>query len=305
MNFSIADFTQVARNNWFNNDIVVSKDGSHISSKFFHTKSTKTSAQVTNEATRKAFQEALVTEFGSYGQEAFENLLKTRGGKSLRKTDILDTVKHAEFAKARMEGSIKAVAEETIGKILRDLELPYHSKSEETQAAIRKRTMVALTEMVGNEVSRGNILREIKSLPKNFEARVALLVKLAVKEMPAEAVKAPKESPAAGAKKAVALDPEQKAYAARLRERFQEIAEDAWSHILHDPSYHLSHISEKSLKHEQQQAFKALNELMKDDAVVLRLQRNYEKDATSIDRTMSRLADVGTALNLDDVLELD
>lgn len=169
MDFSVADFTQVARSNWFNNDIVLSKDGSQISSKFFHTKSTKDSAKVANKATMDAFQKALVAEFGAFGKEAFDELLKTRGGKSLRKNDILKTVKAAEFEKTRIENGIRAVGEETLGKILRDETRPFHRLSDEMKTMIRGKSMAWLTEMLSTESTRDLIRKEINETPEIFE----------------------------------------------------------------------------------------------------------------------------------------
>lgn len=106
MDLSLTQFAKVARSNWFNNDIVLSKDGQSITSKFFHTKSSKPAAQVTNTATMNAFRTALQAEFGFTGLDAFDKLQEKRGGRSLRKSDVLDTIK---LAKSMRDESFKGI----------------------------------------------------------------------------------------------------------------------------------------------------------------------------------------------------
>lgn len=120
MDFTINQFTEVAKSNWFNNDIVLSQDRQSLTSKFFHFKSSVPASAELNSKTREAFHEALVREFGIFGEEAFQDNLKLRKSatRSLRKSDILDTVKQAKEAYELKHGGLTAMAESKLTEIV-------------------------------------------------------------------------------------------------------------------------------------------------------------------------------------------
>lgn len=122
MNFSIAEFTQVAKNNWFNNDIVLTENRNALTSQFFHSKSSVDASAQMNNKVMEAFHKALTREFGDFGEEAWTTLLKDRydHDRSLRKNDVLKAVKMAERGHSRNVSGVRAVVESRIYAILQD-----------------------------------------------------------------------------------------------------------------------------------------------------------------------------------------
>lgn len=121
MDLSVSQFTNVAKSNWLNNDIVLDKTGTELKSQFFHSKSSNATSNATNRATMNAFLNALVQEYGVFGANAFKQVLETRAfnGQSLRKSDILNTVKMAETDRARTESGISALAESKLHELVK------------------------------------------------------------------------------------------------------------------------------------------------------------------------------------------
>lgn len=113
MNLSVSQFVNVAKSNWFNNDIVLTGAG-NIKSKFFSSKVTEGSrAWTTNQATMDAFKEALTQEYGIFGEDSFERLLQGRADKglALRKNDILKVVEDASMMRDTIRGGLRGLSE--------------------------------------------------------------------------------------------------------------------------------------------------------------------------------------------------
>lgn len=143
MNFSLTQFQDVARRNWFNNDIVLNANRDKLSSQFFHSKSKEGStSRVTNEATMKAFREALMDKYGMTGERVFKAMLGDRAsnGRSLRKSDVLETIAKAQSVAERTTNAFQNETSSIITHILEDN--PFlKSLSEEDKAYLRKHAM--------------------------------------------------------------------------------------------------------------------------------------------------------------------
>lgn len=122
MEFSIAEFTRVAKNNWFNNDLVLTGDRNGLTSQFFHSKSSVPASAQMNNKVMEAFHRALTREFGSFGEEAWKTVLEDRycNDQSLRKSDVLKAVKRAESGHTQVTSGVRAVAESRLTEVLMD-----------------------------------------------------------------------------------------------------------------------------------------------------------------------------------------
>lgn len=191
MDFSINQFTDAVKNaGWFHNDIVLNKTHEGITSQFFHSKSSVTASAETNSKTMAAFHDALAREYGIFGAEAFRAKLQTRydNGQSLRKEDILSTVKLAKESFERNVSATRAIADEAIHTILENdrgfSDLPFFTKK-----AVRTKALVLLDNEMKNPERAARFMTEAKNDVKDgdfmkfLRAKLEALRNQAVEEM--------------------------------------------------------------------------------------------------------------------------